>query len=577
MSQQRTLLTNIALHLLREQKHRHSVSEHALRNVPASQLRLFIRESLTTRAPERAIESLFELVDKLLEFELDKRVVIQASDIPPVAEQGPLSRIALFHGDITTLAIDVIVNAANTAMLGCFQPTHKCIDNIIHDHAGPRLRIACFQVRPDSFGDRLPTGKSFITPGFALPAAYVSHTVGPQLRRGSKPSAKDQADLNSCYTTTLDETLHKLGPTSKASVAFPCISTGLFGYPADQATPIAVKTVLKWLEEHPQLDWKVIFNTFLPSDAQLYRSTIVSLYGVNPSAPVSSTSATLQSAAQLIRDADYLLVTAGAGLSAAAGLDYTSEEVFAKHHMPMVRQGYRNMYEFIGHTDWTEALQWGYLFAQANLARFNWKPTAPVYTLVKQLVEAKASFIQTSNADGMFEQQGFPKDKIYTVQGDYSRIQCLRRCRDTSVWDIKPFMERGLACQDPDTYELTDPSAIPRCPNCGSELMLNVRGGDWFIEEVHEPQRRAFDAWLANALNAVETQKKKLVVLEIGAGFNTPGVLRFPNEELAEMDNVALVRLNMQYEEVPLTSNGIGIKEDATKALQAIVDVALAK
>ncbi|KAF0718862.1 Aste57867_1426 [Aphanomyces stellatus] len=574
----RTLLEHISLQLFQEQHRR--VSELALRSAAVSELRLFVRESLTTRKAGRPNETLFQLVDELLLLETRKRTLVSAADIPALHSdtQHPLARVALFHGDITSLAVDVIANAANTAMLGCFQPTHKCIDNIIHDVAGPRLRHACAQVKPDAAGDRLPTGHAFLTPGFALPAKFVAHTVGPQLRQGSTPSPAHETQLQACYTNTLDEALRTVprATTAAVSIAFPCISTGLFGYPSKLATPLAIEAVTSWLAKHPELtQWKVIFNTFIPSDLQLYQATLERLYGSVVSSPATAPSP-LTKAAALIRDADFLLITAGAGLSAAAGLDYTSSDVFAKHHAPMVRRGFRNMYQFIGFHDWSPALAWGYYFAQTNLARFHWTPTTPVYSLLKQLFNAKASFVQTTNADGMFEQQGFPTQRIYTVQGDYGRIQCLRPCRDSSIWDIKPFLEKGLACLDPNTYELTDPAAIPRCPHCGGDMMLNVRGGNWFIESVHAPQRRAYHQWLETALHQVRTAGKKLVVLEIGAGFNTPGVLRFPNEELAELDGVDLVRLNTQHEDLPPTSNGVGVSNDANEALRTIVEAVLA-
>ncbi|RHY76858.1 hypothetical protein DYB38_007335 [Aphanomyces astaci] len=553
--------------------------EHAIQLAPTSYLRRFIRESLTTRhvSSTHPNETLFELVDKLLLLESRKRIVVPAASIPPLGQDGVLSRIALFEGDITTLAADVIVNAANTAMLGCFQPAHKCIDNIIHDRAGPRLRHACASVQPDSQGERLTTGHSSLTPGFSLPASFVSHTVGPQLqrKRGVRPSPSEEAALASCYTTTLDESLTLLGATSQATVAFPCISTGLFGYPSDLATGVAVEAVVTWLNAHPTLPWKVIFNTFLASDTHLYQSYFTSKYNAKAIVDLPSSVArpsAIAEAAALIKDSDFVLISAGAGLSAAAGLDYTSPDVFAKHHPVMVKRGYRTMYEFIGPQDWTPALQWGYYFAQTNLVRYQWQPTTPVYTLLKALFHAKNTFIHTSNADGLFEQQGFPTQRIYTAQGDYSRLQCLTPCSQQSVWDIRPFLDRGMACLDPQTNEITDSDAIPRCPKCRGAMMLNVRGGRWFIES---QQKAAYEAWLDHAHTQVRERAKTLVVVEIGAGFNTPGVLRIPNEKLAETTGVALVRLNIHDHDVPLTSNGVGVSEDAAVALQEIMDSVL--
>uniref|UniRef100_H3G6D3 Macro domain-containing protein n=1 Tax=Phytophthora ramorum TaxID=164328 RepID=H3G6D3_PHYRM len=187
-------------------------------------------------------------------------------------------QIALWKGDITTLKTTAIVNAANSALLGCFQPTHKCIDNVIHCMAGPRLRAACHDIMSRQAHEE-STGNAQITPGFALPAQYVLHTVGPQLRRGSKPSGAERDQLQSCYTKSLDlllETVSSSKQEENVSVAFPCISTGLFAFPSDEAVPIAVDSVLEWLATHEDetRGWKVVFNTFLKKDYDLYKTYI---------------------------------------------------------------------------------------------------------------------------------------------------------------------------------------------------------------------------------------------------------------------------------------------------------------
>lgn len=177
-------------------------------------------------------------------------------------------RLSLWQGDITTLAADAIVNAANSAMLGCFSPLHGCIDNIIHTMAGVELREKCYQIMKAQ-GAEEPTGRAKITPGYNLPAKYVLHTVGPIV--GWRVTAEDKRLLASSYTSCLD-----LANENKlSSVAFCCISTGVFHFPQDKAAEIAVRTVREWLGAHPDGSVrKVVFNVFKGSDLEIYLSLL---------------------------------------------------------------------------------------------------------------------------------------------------------------------------------------------------------------------------------------------------------------------------------------------------------------
>jgi len=175
--------------------------------------------------------------------------------------------IVEWQGDITRLKVDAIVNAANSQMLGCFVPMHRCIDNAIHSAAGVQLRLACAEMMK---GSDEPTGSARITPGFNLPAKYVIHTVGPIVTT-SLPLRQQEAQLASCYTSCLD-LAHKYG---LASIAFCCISTGEFRFPNDRACEIAVSTVRSWMASHPESSVKtVIFNTFKDIDHELYQNAL---------------------------------------------------------------------------------------------------------------------------------------------------------------------------------------------------------------------------------------------------------------------------------------------------------------
>ena len=172
-----------------------------------------------------------------------------------------------WQGDITRLKVDAIVNAANSQMLGCFVPLHRCIDNAIHSGAGVQLRLACAEMMQ---GVDEPTGRARITPAFNLPAKFVLHTVGPIVPTG-RPFRTQEVQLASCYRSCLDLASEK----GLESLAFCCISTGEFRFPNDLACRIAVSTVRSWLAAHPKSTVKtIVFNTFKDIDHELYTNAL---------------------------------------------------------------------------------------------------------------------------------------------------------------------------------------------------------------------------------------------------------------------------------------------------------------
>ncbi|MGY5264629.1 protein-ADP-ribose hydrolase [Streptococcus pyogenes] len=172
----------------------------------------------------------------------------------------------LYHGDIRYLAVDAIVNAANSELLGCFIPNHGCIDNAIHTFAGSRLRLACQAIMTEQ-GRKEAIGQAKLTSAYHLPASYIIHTVGPRITKGQHVSSIRADLLARCYRSSLDLAV-KAGLTS---LAFCSISTGEFGFPKKEAAQIAIKTVLKWQAEHPESKTlTIIFNTFTSEDKALY-------------------------------------------------------------------------------------------------------------------------------------------------------------------------------------------------------------------------------------------------------------------------------------------------------------------
>lgn len=180
----------------------------------------------------------------------------------------------LWQGDITTLAADAIVNAANSAMTGCYIPNHRCIDNAIHTFAGVQLRQYCHAYMQEQAGKKgasyaEPTGQAMLSPAYNLPSKFILHTVGPIV--GDALTEEDGKLLASCYTSCLNlASQHQL-----ESIAFCCISTGEFHFPNDRAAEIAIRTVRDWLIRHPSFTvTKVVFNVFTNEDLAIYRSLL---------------------------------------------------------------------------------------------------------------------------------------------------------------------------------------------------------------------------------------------------------------------------------------------------------------
>ncbi|MCX5337246.1 MULTISPECIES: protein-ADP-ribose hydrolase [unclassified Streptomyces] len=236
-----------------------------LGDVDATTARRLLRALLTVRAPGPLPGGAAEAVDAVLGAERALRPTVPARQLPTIAPESPVS---LWRGDITALAADAIVNAANSALLGCFQPLHACIDNAIHNAAGPRLRDDCATVMTLR-GSPEPTGTAKITRGYHLPARYVLHTVGPVI--DGRPSASDAEALASSYRSCLDlaaevETIRTL--------ALCAVSTGVFGYPRDEAAPVALRTVAEWLGAHPGRFDRVVFTVFGAADETAYRRAL---------------------------------------------------------------------------------------------------------------------------------------------------------------------------------------------------------------------------------------------------------------------------------------------------------------
>ena len=220
-----------------------------------------LRSLFNIRMPLPASDGFLEIQDAYLQEETRRKGITRLSELAPIQEG-----IYLWQGDITTLACDAVVNAANSQMLGCFCPCHGCIDNAIHTFSGIQLRSACAGLM-ERQGHEEPVGRAKITQGFNLPCRYVLHTVGPMVR--GRLADKDCEMLASCYRSCLE-----LAEENKVkSIAFCCISTGEFHFPNGKAAEIAVRTV-KECREQIHSSMEVVFNVFKDEDYEIYRKLL---------------------------------------------------------------------------------------------------------------------------------------------------------------------------------------------------------------------------------------------------------------------------------------------------------------
>ena len=237
-----------------------------------------LRFLMNIRMPKILPPSVLAVQDEYLQERNRENGIITLNEIQTIASRGSqhafAEKLSIWQGDITRLAVDAIVNAANSQMLGCFVPMHTCIDNCIHTYAGVQLRAECNQKMNElraKYGPdyEQPTAVPMLTDGYNLPAKKVIHIVGPIV--SGRLTKNLEQDLADCYKNTLDLCLEN----GIESVAFCCISTGVFRFPNRRAAEIAVKTVTDWLSVHPDDMERVIFNVFKEEDKNYYEKELL--------------------------------------------------------------------------------------------------------------------------------------------------------------------------------------------------------------------------------------------------------------------------------------------------------------
>ena len=237
-----------------------------------------LRSLMNVRPPYPIDDEVIEVQDEYLRKRAVEKGIVALSQIPAIAERGSehlhAGVISIWQGDITRLACDAIVNAANAQMLGCFTPLHGCIDNFIHTYAGIQLRAECSRHMDELrgiHGDEYeqPTSVPMLTEGYNLPADKIIHIVGPIVY--PMLSEEHERQLHDCYTRCLD----LCAGEGLRSIAFCCISTGVFRFPQKRAATIAVEAVSTWLSDHPGKLDRVVFNVFKDEDREHYERELL--------------------------------------------------------------------------------------------------------------------------------------------------------------------------------------------------------------------------------------------------------------------------------------------------------------
>ena len=276
----------------------------------------------------------------------------------------------------------------------------------------------------------------------------------------------------------------------------------------------------------------------------------------------------IERAAKLIREADYVLLGAGAGMSTAAGAEYGGkffEENFAEFQAVYGKGPYmQDMYSADFYPFPDQESKWGYWSHQALLAGADLDVT-PLHRTLLDALRGKKLFLLSTNADHQFEKAGLPVEQIFQTQGSYNLIQCKRGCHPKTYDAVGLFRQMERARRN----AKIPTELVPRCPVCGGDMEMNLRVDNYFVEDEnwHAAEDR-FSRFLS------ECREGKTVLLELGVGFNTPTIIRFPFEKLTRQhENVSLVRLSRSKAMVPasLGERAVGINADMA---QSITDLA---
>ena len=241
---------------------------------------------------------------------------------------------------------------------------------------------------------------------------------------------------------------------------------------------------------------------------------------------------------KLIKNANYILIGAGSGLSTAAGLKYEGKS-FEKNYKEFIEKyNFKDLYSASFHNFNTQEEKWAFFAKMIYLNRFNKEPLK-LYKSLFSLIKEKDYFVITTNVDGQFEKAGFEKERVFEIQGDYAYLQCENACHNKLYYNydlVNKWLKSTTNCKIPSNL-------IPKCPVCHGKMEMNLRKDANFVQdEKWYIQAKRYEEFLEKA------KSKKLVLLEIGVGFNTPGIIRLPFEQMTYHNlRTSLIRINKDY------------------------------
>jgi NAD-dependent SIR2 family protein deacetylase len=281
-------------------------------------------------------------------------------------------------------------------------------------------------------------------------------------------------------------------------------------------------------------------------------------------------SARINSAAGALAESDHILIGAGAGLSAAAGLNYKDLRLFQDWYPQFAALGYRNIWDAIVHhwspDEGNRKQFWAFWATHIQRIRYDAGPSK-LYLDLHRLVRDKSHFVITINVDGQFKKARFDPHRMFTPQGDYGKFQCAKPCRNI-LHDNLEMVQRMLANLDNSRLRVREED-IPRCPTCGGYLERNLRRDDHFVEEPYMEKQCDYADFINRSTGG------KLVLLELGVGFNTPSIIRWPFERITtQHPHAALIRINLDDVRVPgeIAAKSIAFQQDIAQVIQALVD-----
>ena len=266
-------------------------------------------------------------------------------------------------------------------------------------------------------------------------------------------------------------------------------------------------------------------------------------------------------AKQAIKQADYIIIGAGSGLSTAAGLLYSGEKFEKDFREFIEKYHFDNLYSASFYEFKTQEEKWAFFAKMIKLNRYNEKPLK-LYQELYEIVKNKEYFVLSTNVDGQFYNSGFDKDKIFEVQGDYSYLQCENACHN-KLYNNKELVEKWLR----NTKNCEIPSnLIMKCPVCGGNMDMNLRKDTNFVQDENwYRQSEKYEDFLSRS------KGKNVVLLEIGVGFNTPGIIRFPFERMTAIsEKTTLIRINKDYPNpmLEIKNKTISFDEDTNKIIE---------